>query len=149
MIEAAALKKYAFFGGLRDDQIEKILPIMERENFEAEWDILVEGTGNDRIHFILEGRVVVSRKRVLICELAEGDSFGEMEVLDVMPAAASVKSLSRVSIISISNRGLHEIYKTDLQAFSMIVMNLARDLSRRIRKMDERAASETPLMEWN
>ncbi|MDR1059050.1 MAG: cyclic nucleotide-binding domain-containing protein [Treponema sp.] len=149
MIEAAVLKKYAFFGGLRDDQIEKILPIMRQEDFEAERDILVEGAGNDKIHFILEGRVVVSRKRVLICELAGGDSFGEMEVLDVMPAEASVKSLSRVSIMSISNRGLHEIYKTDLQAFAMVVMNLARDLSRRIRKMDERVTNETPLMEWN
>jgi CRP-like cAMP-binding protein len=149
MIETAALKKYAFFGGLRDDQIEKILPLMQQERFEAGRDIVVAGTGNDRIYFILEGRVAVLKKRVLICEFAEGDSFGEMEVLDVMPSAASVKSLSVVWIMSISNRGLHEIYKTDLQAFAMIVMNLARDLSRRIRKMDEQVVRESPLMEWS
>jgi CRP-like cAMP-binding protein len=63
-----------------------------------------------------------------------------MEVLDVMPSAATIKTLANTRVASISNRNLREIYKADIKSFSLIIMNLARDLSRRLRRMDERAA---------
>ena len=43
---------------------------------------------------------------------------------------------------AISNRALRDIYKADVSTFSMIIMNLARDLSRRLRRMDELACKE-------
>jgi hypothetical protein len=44
--------------------------------------------------------------------------------------------------MSISNKSLREIYKIDLKSFSLIIMNLARDLSRRLRRMNERATDQ-------
>jgi hypothetical protein len=44
-----------------------------------------------------------------------------------------------VELMSISNKSLREIYRSDMKTFSMIIMNLARDLSRRLRRMDDRA----------
>jgi len=65
-------------------------------------------------------------------------------VLDVMPAAASIKSITSVKAMSMSNKALRDIYKIDVKIFSLMIMNLARDLSRRLRKMDEKLASVTP-----
>jgi CRP-like cAMP-binding protein len=65
-----------------------------------------------------------------------------------MPSAATIKSITPVRLLTISNKTLHEIYKTDLSVFSMIIMNLARDLSRRLRKMNERAVEESPPVDW-
>jgi CRP-like cAMP-binding protein len=140
MIEPATLQKYSLFGGLLEDQIEKILPFMEQEEYEVDAGIITEGSPNDKIRFILEGRVAVLKGEITLAEFAEGDAFGEIEVLDVMPSAATIKSLSKVRVMSISNKTLREIYKLDAKTFSLMIMNLARDLARRLRKMDEQAA---------
>jgi CRP-like cAMP-binding protein len=139
MVESSALQRYSLFGGLLEDQIEKILPLMEQEEYEPEHAIIVEGARNDRIRFILEGTVAVIKKDLVLSEFGKGDFFGEMEVLEVMPSAATIKALNTVKVISISNKSLREVYKIDIKTFSLIIMNLARDLSRRLRRMDERA----------
>ncbi|MDR0623974.1 MAG: cyclic nucleotide-binding domain-containing protein [Treponema sp.] len=141
MVESSALQKYSLFGGLLEDQIGRILPLMEQESYEPGDDIIVEGERNDRIRFIMEGRVAVMKGGIVLSEFGEGDFFGEMEVLDVMPSAATIKSLSAVKVISISNKSLREVYKIDIKSFSLIIMNLARDLSRRLRRMDEKAVN--------
>jgi CRP-like cAMP-binding protein len=59
-----------------------------------------------------------------------------MEVLDIMPSAATIRALEAVSVLSISNKSLRQIYKSNIHSFSLIIMNLARDLSRRLRHMN-------------
>ena len=139
MLSQNELQRYALFGGLPEEQIEKILPLMEKEEYKAGDDIIVEGKPNDKIRFILEGRVTVTKEGLFLCEFKDGDVFGEMEVLEIMPSDASIKAQCAVTVMSISNRALREIYKSDIKTFSMIIMNLARDLSRRLRRMNERA----------
>jgi CRP-like cAMP-binding protein len=137
MVESALLQKYSLFGGLIEEQIQKILPLLEQESYEPGQDIIVEGTANDRIRFILEGRVEVVSQGIRLYEFGEGETVGEMEVLDVMPSAATIRALNAVKAMSISNKNLRQIYKIDIHSFSLIIMNLARDLSRRLRHMNE------------
>jgi CRP-like cAMP-binding protein len=148
MIEPTALQRYSLFGGLLKEQIGKILPLLEHETDNAGDSVIAEGSCNDRIRFILEGRVAVVKGGRVLYEFGEGDEFGEMEVLDIMPSVATVKARVFTSVISISNKALHEIYKIDINIFSMLIMNLARDLSRRLRKLDEKILEESPFMEW-
>ena len=135
------LQKYALFGGLLKEQIENIMPLMNQEKFNPDELIITEGTPNDKIFFLIEGHVAVTKKDKNLFHFGEGEAFGEMEVLDVMPAVATIKALSNVTAMSISNKALREIYKLDVKTFSLIIMNLARDLSRRLRKMDEKLAA--------
>jgi CRP-like cAMP-binding protein len=149
MVEPSALQKYSLFGGITEDQINKILPRLGEESYDPDADIIVEGHRNDKIRFILEGKVAVIKGGVILSEFGEGDAFGEMEVLDIMPSAATIRARTPVRLMAISNKTLHEIYKTDPDVFSMLIMNLARDLSRRLRKMNEIVVHESPPMEWN
>ncbi|AEF82851.1 Crp/Fnr family transcriptional regulator [Leadbettera azotonutricia] len=149
MIEPTALQRYSLFGGLLKEQIGKILPFMEYESYAPGECIIAEGVCNDRIRFILEGRVAVVKGGLILYEFGEGDEFGEMEVLDIMPSVAAINAMLPTTAISISNKALHQIYKADISIFSMLIMNLARDLSRRLRKMDEKVASESPFLEWS
>ena len=146
MIAPSALQKYALFGGLLEDQIENLIPLLVHEEFEADATIIEEGKTNDKIYFILKGQVSISRRGTLLAKFNEGDAFGEMEVLDVMPAVATIKTLAPVSAMSISNKALRAIYNIDVKTFSLIIMNLARDLSRRLRKMDEYITSSSILI---
>ena len=137
MIEASDLKDYSLFGGLLPDEIEAIRPLMGSAAYAAGEAIMREGEPNDRIHFILEGKVEVVKGGVVLAALGEGDTFGEMEFLDVMPAAATIRAIAPSTVATISNRALHELSKASMRAFAMVVMNLARDLSRRLRRMDD------------
>jgi CRP-like cAMP-binding protein len=142
MIEPATLQKYSLFGGLLEEQIKQILHLLEQETYKPEEAVIVEGAPNDKIRFIIEGRVEVIKNNILLYEMGEGETFGEMEVLDVMPSAATIKTLSPTTVLSISNKGLRGIYKIDVHSFSLIIMNLARDLSRRLRRMDDKITEE-------
>jgi CRP-like cAMP-binding protein len=136
MITPEVLQRYSLFGGLLEEEIQKILPLMEKETYKEGDDIIVMGERNDRIRLIIEGRVEVRKDETLLAEFGKGDAFGEMEVLDMMASAATIRALSDVTVMSISNRTLHRIYKDDLKTFSLFIMNLARDLSRRLRGMN-------------
>jgi len=137
MVEPATLQKHSLFGGLLEEQIKMILPLMEHEQYQPGDVILVEGTTNDKIFFIVEGRVSIIRGNKIIYDLSEGNTFGEMEVLDIMPSAATVKAVTNVTAMSISFKSLREIYHNDIKSFSLLLMNLARDLSRRLRIANE------------
>jgi CRP-like cAMP-binding protein len=139
MVESQDLQRYSLFGGLLAEQIDQIRPLMEQETYQSGDDIILEGSPNDKIRFILDGKAEVLKGKTSLFEFGEGDAFGEMEVLDVMPSAATIRALSDTRVISISNRALREIYKVDIKTFALLIMNLARDLSRRLRNMDEKA----------
>jgi CRP-like cAMP-binding protein len=146
MIDAAAFQAYSLFGGLTATQIDIIRPLMGSASFAPGQDIIAEGQSNDSIYFIVEGRVQVSRCGVPIVELPEGQTFGEMELLDVMPSVATVSAMTHVSVVTISNRSIRAVYARDPNVFALVMMNLARDLSRRLRRMDE-LACDTPEQE--
>ncbi|MDR0553172.1 MAG: cyclic nucleotide-binding domain-containing protein [Treponema sp.] len=143
-VEPSILQRYSLFGGLLEEQINAILLLMEEETYAAGEAIITEGAPNDRIRFILEGRVAIIKKNLVLSEFEVGDEFGEMEVLEIMPSAATIRALVNTRVISISNRNLRQIYKNDIKSFSLVIMNLARDLSRRLRRMDDVVTSNTP-----
>jgi CRP-like cAMP-binding protein len=137
MIEPKTLQQYSLFGGLLEEQIEQILPQVEFKNYETGETLMLEGERNDKIYFIIHGKVDIVKDGNILLQLDEGDTLGEMEVLDVMPSAATGKVMEPSTIASISNKALRQIYKQDAGIFSLMIMNLARDLSRRLRRMDE------------
>jgi CRP/FNR family transcriptional regulator, cyclic AMP receptor protein len=141
MVNPESLQKYSLFGGLEPEQIGKILPLMVLETFGPDEYIITEGKPNDKIYFLIEGTVAVTKNNINLSRFGEGEEFGEIEVLDVMSSVASIKTVSNVKLMSISNKALRDIYKLDIKIFSLIIMNLARDLSRRLRKMDEKLAA--------
>lgn len=140
MVDIASLQKYSLFGALMPEEIERIVPLLGSESYGAGEVIIAEGSPNDRIRFVIEGKVEVSKGGVRLLELGEGDTFGEMELLDVMPAVATCRAVEPTRLATISNRGLHDIFHLDSRIFAIVIMNLARDLSRRLRRMDELAA---------
>jgi CRP-like cAMP-binding protein len=149
MIDPSVLMRYSLFNGLEQPEAEKIISLMEQEEYEAGTDVIVEGTYVGKIRFILEGRVVVVKSGIILMELEEGAFFGEMEIVDVEPAEAHVKALTSTKVLTLSVDALGEIYENDLKTYSFILMNIAQNISRRLRRMDNIAVKESPAMEWN
>jgi CRP/FNR family transcriptional regulator, cyclic AMP receptor protein len=148
MIEYGSLRKHSLFGGVTDADMQVIIPMLLREEFSPGDFIIHEHDSGNRIYFITEGQVEVLKdvpgspgKQQQIALLQEGDSFGEMELIDIQKRAASIRTLSNTVTLSLSNSDMFSIYQTNVQAFAMIVMNMAREISRRLRDMDAIVAS--------
>jgi len=137
MVDAKMLQRYSMFGGLLEDQIDLIIPLMEKNVYAPGDVVIAEGTPNDKVFFIVEGKVSIIKAGKIIYDMTRGDTFGEMEVLDVMPCTATVRADTDVTVMTISNRSLREIYKNDIKSYALLLMNLARDISRRLRAANE------------
>jgi CRP/FNR family cyclic AMP-dependent transcriptional regulator len=80
--------------------------------------------------------------------LGRGDCFGEMALIDLFPRSASVMADEDSTAIELSSAMLYEISKRDLEQFTIIQMNIARELSRRLRVADERLFQSLAETEW-
>ena len=92
--------------------------------------------------FVLEkGRVAVLKSWVgqtqRLAFLDRGDCFGEMALIEMGARSASVQALEECAAIELSIDILHELYQHDLEQFTIIQMNMGREVSRRLRKADE------------
>jgi CRP/FNR family transcriptional regulator, cyclic AMP receptor protein len=137
MVDVAELQRYSLFGGLQHEEIDLVRPYLELGTWQPGEFVLKEGETNGRLHFVLDGQVRVTKRNRTLVDLGEGETFGEVELLDVMPAVASIVALEPTKLAMISNKSLHALYKRNPALFAMLVMNLARDLARRLRRMDE------------
>ncbi len=138
------LKRCSLFGGLTGDAFEHLRPYIRRQRFAAGEVILAEGSVNDRIYFIESGRVEITKATSSeigtvdrhIVSMAGGDTFGEMELIDIQPCEASVRAIEDTVTLTLSNHDLYRVSKVDMKTYALLIMNLARDISRRLRQTD-------------
>ncbi len=135
------------FGGLSDEELLLIKSYLQEHTYPQNTTILQQGQSNNSVHFIVEGEVAVVRQSEsnkkqsrIITTLHKGDSFGEMELIDIQSCAASVVSLTETKIITLSNKDMYKISQANLKTYTMLILNLARDISRRLRSADEMLA---------
>jgi len=149
MVQGTFLQSHALFGGLSNEAIDGILPLLAEESFPAGTNIVNEGESDDRLYLICKGSVEViksvdtpgGRRDHSLAVLGVGEAFGEMELIDMQPRSATVRALENVSAVSLSNANLFEIYESNLETFTLIILNIAREISRRLRTMDALAGS--------
>ena len=134
------LQNMPIFGGIREDILEFILQTAEIAAVPAGEYFFREDESGNSMYVLETGKVIVTKswkgQDYLLMELHEGDCFGEMSLIDLGPRTASVRAIHDCSAIKLSNSSILRIYRKDLEQFTMIQMNMGREVSRRLRKMD-------------
>ncbi|HEX6829407.1 MAG TPA: cyclic nucleotide-binding domain-containing protein, partial [Burkholderiales bacterium] len=96
----------------------------------------------EAMYVLEQGRVTVVKRwegrDYRLRDLGPGDCFGEMALIDLSPRSASVVALEDCSAIRLTVADLYRVYEISLEQFALIQMNIARELSRRLRTADER-----------
>ena len=146
----AYLKRYSLFGGITEHTYEQIKPMLRTVLFAKGQVIVEEGHVNDTIYFITDGSVEILKKAECgegtelrrMATMREGDTFGEMELIDIQPCAATVRALEDTSTLTLSSRDLYRVSKMDMKTYALLIMNLAREISRRLRAMDSMFAGQ-------
>lgn len=115
-------------------------------DFEPGTWIVREGDKGNSLFILVEGDVEVVKNAdtphaVTLATLRAGTFFGEMCVVDPVPRAASVLTLSPVKAIEIKAITLYHLFQQMPDQYSIVILNLARDMARRLRKLDEAFAA--------
>jgi CRP-like cAMP-binding protein len=67
----------------------------------------------------------------------EGHCFGETSVIGIQPHAATAVTVGETELIILSRNALLSLFKVDLELFSILILNIAREACRRLHKTDE------------
>lgn len=130
------LRRYSLFGGLIDAQLDTLVSRIRTEEVAVGTVILRQGERGDRLYCLVEGEVEVRRGEKAIVRLGPGETVGEMELIDMQPRSATVVAMTPCLLYSLALRDILALQREDLPSFTLVIMNLARDLSRRLRRMD-------------
>ena len=136
------LQEMPIFGGVTEATLMSILDQAKIVEVKKGSYYFREGDLDNSIYVIEQGHVAVYRywneKRYKLRELGEGDCFGEMALMDFKPRSAEVVALSDSSAIQVTAAQLAELFSTDSEQYTLIYMNLGREVCRRLREADSR-----------
>jgi CRP/FNR family transcriptional regulator, cyclic AMP receptor protein len=140
-VTLAELRDIPLFGALSDELLGAFTPTLTTEWVAPGHIVFHEGDPARCLYVLLEGEVEVVKKtrsahehRVAI--LGPKDCFGEMSLIDVQPRSATVRALGPSRILRIGSEDFDRLYRQDMKAYALVILNIARDLSRRLRVAD-------------
>ena len=138
----AAFQRMPIFGGIRADVLQFLVDQGSKVTLPAGAYFFRENDQAQSVFVLEAGRVAVLKywegQEHLLTYLGEGDCFGEMALMDLFPRSASVRAIEACSALELPGSAFFALYERDLEQFALIQMNLGREVSRRLRRADER-----------
>jgi CRP-like cAMP-binding protein len=134
-----------FFGGLLDSGLELLVSMLVERRFDIGAIVVTEGEPGRSMFIVQSGHLVVSKlgdsgRIIRMADLAAGDFFGEMTLIEMQNRSATVIAESPTVLYELTARQLYTCYKADIYAYVMVLQNINRELCRRLRRADNRVA---------
>ena len=139
-----------FFGGLSDVSLDLLVSMLVERHFGAGVTVVAEGEPGRSMFIVHSGELVVSQlghsgRIIRMTDLAPGDFFGEMTLIEMQNRSATVVVESPTVLYELTARQLYSFYKSDVHAYVIVMQNINRELCRRLRRADHRIAElQTP-----
>jgi CRP/FNR family transcriptional regulator, cyclic AMP receptor protein len=135
------LSRISFLGGLTEEQRTVVFRHFEIAVYDGDEVVARHGEEPSHIYIIKRGRIELRladadhtvRKR----EFQVGDCFGEAAMLALVNNTASFIALEPSELIVLSRRALNELRTEAPEVFCQLILNLARDLARKLQYTDE------------
>jgi CRP-like cAMP-binding protein len=129
------------FGAISDDALNFLLDRAKEISVDKDDYFFRENDQGSSMFVLEKGRVAVLKSWVQqtqgLAFLNRGDCFGEMALIEMGARSASVQATEDCTAIEVSIDILHELYQHDLEQFTIIQMNMSREVCRRLRKADD------------
>jgi CRP-like cAMP-binding protein len=141
-ITTATLREIGLFGALSEEVLERLAVMLKTMRVPPGETIFHEGDGMAReMYVVLDGEMEVSKRSrrgrdMRVAILGPTDCFGEMSMIDMQVRSATVRALAPSRLLRVTSEDMNALYRADLKSYTLIVLNIARDLSRRLRVTD-------------
>ena len=135
------VSEIAIFGGLNQQQLNEVFRLLRVASYEQDEYVYKQGDAPSYIYIIKTGeiRIIYDIEGVSL-ELAsfkEGDCFGETSVIGIQSHSSSAIAAKPSELIVLEHGALLNIFQTDKELFGLLILNIARETSRRLHKLDE------------
>jgi CRP/FNR family transcriptional regulator/CRP/FNR family cyclic AMP-dependent transcriptional regulator len=142
-IKIMLLKNVDIFSSLNDEQLTLFAKIANYKCYDKDELIIRQNDTEDLSLFLIaSGQVKVfisgiDNTEVILTILNKGEFFGEMSLIDGEPRSASVKAVQKSDLFVIRR----DDFLNELKKDSRLAMTLLIDMSRRIRKINQKLAN--------
>lgn len=136
------LRHCRLFDTLSDEQLTRLVPLMEEHHHRKGEYVCREGAWGDSMFIIDAGEVKITKKLDVndfweITTLNHGDFFGEVALVDGSPRTATCVALTHTTVLEMYGRDFKQLLgKGDDLSFRMLEA-LLRTLINRMRATDE------------
>lgn len=140
-VTPAELRHIGLFGALTEAALEHLAEHLRVVEAEPGHVLFREGEAGDDMYVVLHGDIEVLKKSKrgkdsCVAVLGPRDWFGDMSIVDVQPRSATVRALSPARLLRVAASDLEALYRYDVKAYALVVLNVAREMSRRLRVAD-------------
>jgi hypothetical protein len=134
-----------FFGGLSDASLDLLISMLVERRFDVGAAVVAEGEPGRSMYIVHSGELVVSKlgesgRVIRMTGLGPGDFFGEMTLIETQNRSATVAAETPTTLYELTARNLYTYYKADIHAYVIVMLNINRELCRRLRRADNRIA---------
>jgi CRP/FNR family cyclic AMP-dependent transcriptional regulator len=136
-------RKQDVFSGLEGRSLDSVMRVLKRESVPRGATVFHQGELGRTMYVLEEGEVEIRRANkdgvpVPIVRLGAGECFGEMALVEMEPRSATVVVTRKATVWSLTNLDLWKLFQEDNYAYVIVLQNICRLLSRRLRKADSR-----------
>jgi len=115
-----ALCANTFMKSLAVDQRQKIIDAMEKKHYQANVEIIREGTDGNHMYVLEQGNVTVTKgagkDKTFVCDLGPGQLFGELAILYNCRRTATVTTKGQVTVWVLERQVFQAVVKSAGQA---------------------------------
>jgi CRP/FNR family cyclic AMP-dependent transcriptional regulator len=136
------LQRVPLFSQLSAVELQRVVDVARERAYPRNSVILFEDDPGDALYVVANGQVKVvligeDGREVILSVMGPGEFFGEMSLLDDEPRSAHVIAMEDSSLAVLRR----EDFEGLLTATPQIALALLRELSRRLRRADEKVGS--------
>jgi tRNA A-37 threonylcarbamoyl transferase component Bud32 len=125
------VKRLGFFRGFADTELWEVVRAGVWQEFEDGLTVLREGDIDDAFYIVTAGEAVVSKLRLPLQTLAEGDCFGEMGHVTRVRRTATVTAVGPLTVLKLNSTLLEQVsLECQLHFYKVFTRVLAERLSR-------------------
>ncbi len=131
------------FFGLSDEQMELLGEVAEQVIYCDGQTIFNEGEMGDALVIVQSGSIDLIKKAndgedVKLATLPAGAVMGEMTLINIERRSATAKAAGDAIVVFLKNRELVNIFNQDRELFIVLLINITRILSKRLRQANEK-----------
>jgi CRP/FNR family cyclic AMP-dependent transcriptional regulator len=141
-VDGDFLGQIPIFGGLSGQFLDWIIDAGTIGHVSAGVQVIAEGEPARSVFVVCEGELEISKRGshgadVRLAVLHAGDCVGEMSLIDIQPRSATVRALTPAVLFRLSHGEIGRLYQSHPEVYTLLVLNIAREISRRLRHADK------------
>ena len=134
------LSRISIFGGITEAQQSEVFGRLETGSIKKGQFVFQKGDEPSHIYIVKSGCIELfipdQEANIRKKRLGVGECFGQVAVMSIHQHTVSAVAIEDAEFIVLSKHALHQLHHEDVGLFALLMMNIARELARRLQFMD-------------